>query len=254
MRHFKTTSILAGGACLAGALLLARAQADPFRLAGPAGDDVDGLLAQADDPPPGPRGRRPPREDEPAKTVEGVVASFHENPRGDVDGLTLEDGQEVHFSARDGERVSDAVKRGDKVSVSGRLHTTPEGDKHLHAATIKLNDSGKELEVDSPPPPPRGDGERGPERGPGRDRGPGRGPEGDRGPRPPRGPDDGPDARRGPPHEQMLAEIRAIRRLVEPDAKETRDDVDEPPHGPPHERVLHELHELRKLLEKKSAS
>lgn len=53
-----------------------------------------------------------------------------------------------------------------------------------------------------------------------------------------------------PPHEQMLAEIRAIRELIEP-GKKPHDKKDADKHdGPPHEQVLRELRELRKAVEK----
>lgn len=53
-----------------------------------------------------------------------------------------------------------------------------------------------------------------------------------------------------PHHEQMLAEIRAIRDLIEP-GKKHHDQKDADRHdGPPHEQVLTELRELRKLVEK----
>lgn len=57
-------------------------------------------------------------------------------------------------------------------------------------------------------------------------------------------------ARPVPHHEQMLAEIRAIREMIEPGQKPHDKKEADKPDGPPHEQVLRELRELRKAVEK----
>lgn len=163
------------------------------------------------DPPEGPRGPagkrgpggpRGPREDEPMN-AKGKVTSYATNPDGDVDGLILADGTEVKFPPHQSEELQRVVSKGDEVRVAGRKHETPEGDTHLHADRVTDSSTGKSLDRDEPRggprdrrPPPAG------KRGPAAERGPGRGP--------------GPEADRPePPHEEILRELREIRKLIE---------------------------------------
>jgi hypothetical protein len=153
-------------------------------------------------PPPPPRGPRGPRgEDEKPMNAKGVVSSYATNPEGEVDGLMLTDGVEVKLPPHQGKELQRLVSKGDEVTVEGRRHETPEGDVHLHADRVTVVSTGRSIERDEPRdrrPPPRG------QRGPGVDRGPGvrrgHGAEADR-----------PEA----PHEEILRELREIRRLIE---------------------------------------
>jgi hypothetical protein len=49
--------------------------------------------------------------------IEGKVAQYSLTPRGDVDGLILEDGTEVHLPPHLGVQLVFAVKPGDQVTV-----------------------------------------------------------------------------------------------------------------------------------------
>lgn len=158
--------------------------------------------------PGGKRGPRPPREaNEEPMNAKGTVRSYATNPDGDVDGLILADGVEVKMPPHQGEELQRLVSKGDEVRVEGRRHETPEGDVHLHADRVTVISTGKSIERDEPRdrrPPPRG------KRGPAADRGPERGPG--------RGPAAGPGTeadRPEPPHEEILRELREIRRLIE---------------------------------------
>lgn len=51
--------------------------------------------------------------------TKGVVAQYSLTPRGDVDGLILKDGTEVHFSPRASTQLVFAVKPGDAVTIHG---------------------------------------------------------------------------------------------------------------------------------------
>ncbi len=51
--------------------------------------------------------------------TKGVVAQYSLTPRGDVDGLILQDGTEVHFSPRASTQLVFAVKPGDAVTIHG---------------------------------------------------------------------------------------------------------------------------------------
>ena len=101
-----------------------------------------------DDRPPPPPGEAKPRQDaEKALTVTGVVASFHKNERGDVDSLRLEDGTEVRFSARDGEKVTRIISVKDRITIEG---WTQRAESEMDAATIKNEASGKSVALERP--------------------------------------------------------------------------------------------------------
>ncbi|HJU20543.1 MAG TPA: hypothetical protein VJ770_29175 [Stellaceae bacterium] len=51
--------------------------------------------------------------------VEGRVAQYSLTPRGDVDGLILDDGTEVHLPPHLGAQLVFSVKPGDPVTVRG---------------------------------------------------------------------------------------------------------------------------------------
>jgi hypothetical protein len=78
----------------------------------------------------------PPPRDEESKTVRGTVREFTTAPKGEVDGMILSDGTEVHWPPHLGDKVTALVSKNDRVKVSGWLHTTPQGDTHLRAGTI----------------------------------------------------------------------------------------------------------------------
>ena len=104
--------------------------------------------------------------------IQGKVAQYSLTPRGDVDGLILADGTEVHMPPHLGAQLVQAVKPGDAVTIRGlRARNLP-----LVQAMQVSNDAGGASVTDTGP----GDGPRGP-------RGPGGGHGG--------GPGGGPDAR-----------------------------------------------------------
>jgi hypothetical protein len=155
--------------------------------------------------------------------VQGVVKSFHQTPKGDVDGLVMEDGSEVRFLPHFGEEVTGAVEPGDEVTCAGRSHVDPKGHQHWHADVVTHVKSGRALNLKGPPP--------------------------DEGPDPHHRPQsDKPHPDRVPHHEQMLTEIHAIRAAL--------GDEDESTHPrkahAPHEQVLHALRSLRSFVERRS--
>jgi hypothetical protein len=81
----------------------------------------------------------------------GTVARYTLTPRGDVDGLLLGDGTEVHFPPHMSAQLVYAVKPGDAVTVRGlKAYSMP-----LIDATAISNDASGQTVVD-----------RGPDRGP----------------------------------------------------------------------------------------
>ncbi|MGI4799482.1 MAG: hypothetical protein ACRYG8_36690 [Janthinobacterium lividum] len=127
----------------------------------------------------------------------GKVAQYSLTPRGDVDGLILQDGTEVHFPPHLGTQLVFVAKPGDSVTIHGlKARNVP-----MVMAMQVTNDATSKSVTDAGPaggPPPREDRGPGPERG----RGPGGpgpvagGPPGLGQPGMDRGPDGrGPDAR-----------------------------------------------------------
>ncbi len=165
--------------------------------------------------------------------VQGIIKSYHQNPKGDVDGLTLEDGREVRFPPHHGREVSAFVAPGDEVECKGHDHVDPKGRSHVHADSITQVSSGRALALDGPPPPK---GHAPPPGGPH--------------PGPPPPPPGGPHPGHHPPHhEQMLAEIRAIRAALGGGEDEATRSHHPGPPGPPYEQVLHALRSLRAQVE-----
>ena len=215
----------------------------------------------------------PPRREEGEKsTVRGTVESFTKNPDDVVDGMVLDNGKTIRFPADMGERVSKAVSPKDEVELEVTLLPGRDGEKRMRIETIKNVKSGEIVKF---VPRPRREGEaerRGPQDGDKPSTGPRDGDEARKGPRDgeqprtgprdgdnaPRGPQDGAgQQRRGPNPEEALAEIRAIRKLLNLPASAP----EAPPEGqpregdrpaPPQNRVLKELRDLRAALEKRS--
>ena len=112
----------------------------------------------------------------------GKVAQYDLTPRGDVDGLILDDGTEVHMPPHLGTQVVAAVKPGDTVTI----HGLKARELNLVQAMSLANDAGGAtvVAVGGPAGPPHhGRGLDGPDHGPrpepgGPMGGPGMGPEG----------------------------------------------------------------------------
>jgi hypothetical protein len=85
--------------------------------------------------------------------IKGTVTRYSLNPRGDVDGLILADGTEVHLPPHLSTQLVYSVKPGDAVTVHGlKALRLP-----LVAAVAVTNDaSGQTVVDDGPPPPPHG--------------------------------------------------------------------------------------------------
>ena len=111
------------------------------------------------------------------RTVQGRVESLTTAPMGEVDGARLDDGTTIHWPPHLADRFGRVVGRGDRVRVTGRTETGPEGDSHFEVASATNLDNNRSVENDETPPPP-------PPGGPRRRPAPPRPPVGRRGPRP----------------------------------------------------------------------
>lgn len=94
-------------------------------------------------PPRDDRGPRRDRERGEQRTVEGRVSSVTTAPRGEVDGVTLEDGTVIHWPPHLEGQFADLAVKGERIRVVGRMETTPRGDTHLEVQTLTNLRSGE---------------------------------------------------------------------------------------------------------------
>jgi hypothetical protein len=88
--------------------------------------------------------------------IKGTVSRYTLTPRGDVDGLILSDGTEVHFPPHLSTQLVYAVKPGDAVTVRGlKALSLP-----MIAAVSITNDASGQVVIDNSPGP--GPGRKGP--------------------------------------------------------------------------------------------
>ena len=84
--------------------------------------------------------------------IQGKVAQYSLSPRGDVDGLILDDGTEVHLPPHLGAQLVFSVRPGDQVSVRG---LKARGIPTIDAASI-TNTATHQTVTDNGPPGPGG--------------------------------------------------------------------------------------------------
>lgn len=108
--------------------------------------------------------RAQPVGDPDVQTIQGTILSFTTAPRGEADGAVLDDGTVIHWPPHLEERFTGIIAKGDRVRVTGRRETGPEGDTHLEVQTLTNLRTKASRQNDGPPPPPprRGRGPRGP--------------------------------------------------------------------------------------------
>jgi hypothetical protein len=87
---------------------------------------------------------------QPITTTTGVVGRFTLSPRGELDGLILGDGTEVHVPPHLSAQLAAAVRPGDTVTISGSRSPAAA----LVIATSVTNTASNQTVVDRGPPPP----------------------------------------------------------------------------------------------------
>ncbi len=98
------------------------------------------------------------------ESVTGNVAAFVLNPEGKVDGAILDTGDQVSFGAETGLLVTQQIKVGDRLLVTGRAGSKSDYGREFRAETVQIGDSI--INVIHPKPMPReGRGRSGRERG-----------------------------------------------------------------------------------------
>lgn len=79
-------------------------------------------------------------------TVSGVVRGWKQNPHGDTDGLTLDDGAEVRFPPHRAGEIRSLIREGTRVEATGTWR-----GHHLHAYAITDSTSGASVEAHKAP-------------------------------------------------------------------------------------------------------
>src|SRR6266481_1969312 len=103
-------------------------------------------LAQPGPPPPVGEPLPPPLANQPIETVQGTVSQYLMNPNGEVDGLLLSDGAQVHFPPHMSADLTQAVRTNDNVTAQG-VH---ENAVHFRAFTISDTATGQSVNESRP--------------------------------------------------------------------------------------------------------
>ena len=151
-----------------------------------------------------------------AVELTGKVQEFRTNHHDEVDGFSLVDGTVVRFPAHIASEIEGGIERGDEVRIVGAHHETSHGDIHLRASFIECLKSDFKIEIDRAEKKKR---------------------KGDR-----LGHDD--NDRVSPPYREILAEIAAIRALLEDRIVPSKKVLQSQ-----HDCVLKELKEVREMLQ-----
>lgn len=154
--------------------------------------------------------------DGPGVELSGKIQEFRTNHHDDIDGFQFEDGTVIRFAPHVGQEIDRHIEVGDEVNIIGAHHETPHGDIQLRASFIACKRSEFEIEIDQSDKKKRkGKQSRHDNNG-----------------------------EPSPPYREILAEINAIRTLLQdrtvPGRKERHSREDS---------ILKELKELRELLE-----
>jgi hypothetical protein len=98
-----------------------------------------------------------------ATTAEGIVHSFTNAPRGEVDGAVLENGVRLHWPPHLQNRFKDILVTGDQVRAFGRMKTAPGGETQFEVQQVTdLRSNATAVNPDFGALPPGPPGPRGP--------------------------------------------------------------------------------------------
>ena len=87
-------------------------------------------------------------------TIQGTVRSSSYGPAGDVNGVMLDQGTEVHVPPDQASQLNSFAPMGARIQASGWIHTGPLGDTHVDAMTITNLNNRATMNFQTPPPPP----------------------------------------------------------------------------------------------------
>ena len=112
-----------------------------------AGAAIPTMTALAQPGPPPPAGEPPPPvANQAVETVQGAVSQYLMNPNGEVDGLLLADGTQVHFPPHMSADLTQTVRTNDNVNAQG-VH---ENTVHFRAFTISDLVTGQSVNESRP--------------------------------------------------------------------------------------------------------
>ena len=154
-----------------------------------------------------------------AVELTGQVHDFRTNLHDEVDGFSLVDGTVVRFPAQIASEIEGGIERGDEVRIVGAHHETSHGDIQLRASLIECLKSDFKIEIDRADKKKRkGNHARGVD-----------------------------STHVSPPYREILAEITAIRALLEDRIVPSKKVLQSQ-----HDCVLKELKEVRDMLQSDS--
>ena len=146
----------------------------------------------------------------------GKVQDFRTNHHDEVDGFLLDDGTVVRFPAQIASEIEGGIERGDEVRIVGAHHETTHGEIQLRASFIECLKSDFKIEIDRADKKKRkGNHARGED-----------------------------STHVSPPYREILAEITAIRALLEARIVPSKKVLQSQ-----HDCVLKELKEVRGMLQ-----
>jgi hypothetical protein len=79
---------------------------------------------------------QPPEPSGAQDTVRGIVQRFTTAPKGEVDGLILEDGTWVHWPPHLENRFKGVAGKGERIRATGRYETGPAGDTKFEVISL----------------------------------------------------------------------------------------------------------------------
>jgi len=100
----------------------------------------------------GAKGPEGPAPDADILTVRGVVREFTSAPKGEVDGVILNDGTWAHWPPYLADRFRNIVSKGDKVKVVGWMETGKKGETKLEVSSLTNLDTNQTSENERFPP------------------------------------------------------------------------------------------------------
>ena len=98
---------------------------------------------------------RPPRRGD-ETTVRGTVKRFTTAPKGEVDGLILDNDTVIHWPPHLESRFTAIAKKGDRIEVTGWKETNPEGVEQVEVKTLTNLRTKASRDNDDAGPPPKG--------------------------------------------------------------------------------------------------
>jgi hypothetical protein len=110
------------------------------------------LMAQ----PPAPRGKdgKKGMPEGEFRTVQGTVKEFTSVPKGETDGLILNNGSWVHWPPHLADRFKAVVEKGDRIKASGYMETGPKNDDSKLDVSVLTNvRTGKTVQNPDRPAP-----------------------------------------------------------------------------------------------------